>query len=208
MLFSGCSGEGGDDQGNPPGLPWDITVAVDGTTTVFGLTPGKSLLADAPAMLGNESEIAIIKPKDGLPSLEMYFSRYRVGMISGKLVLQGDVEQSEIADWQSRAYRESVMPSGTARKLQLQPDDQLAALQATIHAITFLPAVNLDDEIVKGRFGEPSQMIQSAEGVTHYLYADKGIDVVVSEDSKDVIQYVAPQDFDQLLAPLQKDDQS
>ena len=39
-------------------------------------------------------------------------------------------------------------------------------------------------------------------GVVHWLYPVKGLDVVVREEGKEVLQYVAPREFERLARPL------
>ena len=38
----------------------------------------------------------------------------------------------------------------------------------------------------------------------HLLYPDKGLDVVVDGNGKELLQYVAPRDFAELREPLNK----
>lgn len=60
--------------------------------------------------------------------------------------------------------------------------------------MTFIPSINLDEEVIRTRFGEPDQRTE-LEGVVHFLYPEKGLDVVIIEEGKEVIQYVVPRDF-------------
>jgi hypothetical protein len=60
----------------------------------------------------------------------------------------------------------------------------------------------LNEEVVQTRFGVPSQLIQS-DGVKHYLYPDKGLHIALHERSKEVLQYVSPEQFSELVQPLQ-----
>jgi hypothetical protein len=55
--------------------------------------------------------------------------------------------------------------------------------------------------VILARFGQPDKKIALAE-VTHYLYPDKGLDIALYKDAKDVLQYVSPQAFSQLTQPL------
>jgi hypothetical protein len=95
-----------------------------------------------------------------------------------------------------------VLETG-ARKYLLDRNDHAKAFSAVIETIACVPAVNLDHEIIIKRFGEADEVIQK-DGVTHYLYADKGLDVILNEDGKEVLQYVAPSDFKRLREPLDR----
>ena len=184
------------------GLPWQIEIMPDGSTQVFGLHIGVSRLSDAYAMLGSDMELAIVAASDELGNLEMYYGHYQAGLLSGKLVLQTSASAQNLKTWRENAAKSVYMASGLAKKYTLSDDDVTQVLDEVITGLTFIPAVNLDEEVILARFGEPDERIQS-DAVTHFLYSLKGLDVALHKDSKEVIQYVSPTDFGQLLQPLQ-----
>lgn len=185
------------------GLPWQIDVMADGSTKVFGLHIGTSKLADAQSLLGDDMELAIIASTDveEVGSLEMYYGHYRTGLLSGKLILHTATSDEQVLHWRENAEKSDYMPSGYAKKYTFSADDKALILQETISGITFIPAVNLDEEIVISRFGEPAERIEQL-GTTHYLYPEKGLDIAVHESSKEVMQYVSPDQFQALIEPL------
>jgi len=187
------------------GLPWQIELGVNGASTVFGLTPGKSSLADAVSVLGDDAQLAIVESKGEVGTLEMYFGHYRAGLISGKMILQAEVAPETLEIWKQAAVKVDYMPSGLARKYTLDSDNLPIILESVVQNITFIPAVNLDEAIVLGRFGEPQEKIVLNETLTHYLYPSMGLDIALSSEQKDVLQYVAPAEFENLRAPLLKD---
>ena len=184
------------------GLPWQIEVLPDGSTEVFGLHIGTSSLSNVIEMLGSDMELAIVAATDEVGNLEMYYGHYRAGLLSGKLVLQTDISEQDIKRWRENALRFEYMATGKAKKYFLSPDDLPQVLEEVIIGITFIPAVNLDEEVILARFGTPDNRIESA-GAIHFLYPEKGLDIVLHENSKEVMQYVAPDAFQQLLQPLQ-----
>lgn len=188
------------------GLPWQIEVQADGSTEVFSLHIGVSRLSDAVATLGSDHELAIISATsvvagDDTGNLEMYYGHYRAGLLSGKLVLQVDSSEQNIQRWRENAVKADYMASGLAKKHSLSPDDLPEILNEVIIGVTFIPAVNLDEKVILERFGMPTQMIHAPE-VTHYLYPEKGLDIALYVKSKEVLQYVAPAKFQQLIEPL------
>lgn len=195
----------GDEQqgGSVTGLPWQIDILDDGSTQVFGLNIGVSRLADASAVLGDDMELAIIASTDveEVGSLEMYYGHYRAGLLSGKLILRTSTTEDRLMQWRDNAEKSDYMSSGYAKKYTLSARDKPQVLQETISGITFIPAVNLDEETVLARFGEPAERIE-LPGTTHYLYPQKGLDIAVHESSKEVMQYVSPKRFESLVQPL------
>lgn len=194
-----------DESENPAtvtGLPWQIEIMPDGSTQVFGLHIGVSRLLDAYAMLGSDMELAIVAASDELGNLEMYYGHYQAGLLSGKLVLQTSASAQKLKTWRDNAAKFEYMASGLAKKYTLSDDDVSQVLDEVITGLTFIPGVNLDEKVILARFGEPNNRIQ-LDGVTHFLYTAKGLDVALYENAKEVMQYVSPDDFQQLIQPLQ-----
>jgi hypothetical protein len=187
---------------NMQGLPWQIEVLPEGFSKVFGITLGGSTLGDARQQLGDDMELAIIvtSGKDS-GGLEMYYSRYRAGVFSGKLVLAADLAPESLVQLKERAIKSRYMESG-ARKFILDPADLSIALQAPLATMTFIPAINIDESSAIKRFGPAAETIRSKNQVTHLLYPDKGLDLIINENGREVLQYVAPRDFERLRAPL------
>ena len=179
----------------------------DGSTQVFGLHIGTSRLLDAQRILGDDMEVAIVTSsgssiKDA-GSLEMYYGHYRTGLLSGKLVLQTKASAADIKRWRENAVKSEYMASGQAKKYILDADDLPQVLDEVIIGLTFAPVVNLDEDVITARFGEASERIEG-DGVTHFLYPEKGLDIALYEKAKEVLQYVPPDGFKQLSQPLRK----
>lgn len=188
------------------GLPWQIEMLADGSTQVFGLTIGQSRFSDALAILGNDMQMAIIAANDEAGNLEMYYGHYKAGLLSGKLILQTGADEKSIKRWRDNAVKAEYMATGLAKKYTLSDADQTEILTETITGITFIPAVNLDEEVVIARFGKPASKIQTSDGqntvVTHFLYPEKGLHIALSASEKEVLQYVLPAQFGEFMAPL------
>lgn len=183
-------------------LPWQITVDGQGGSQVFGLSPGLSRLADVRRQLGAEADVAMIAAPGESGSLEAYFSQVPLGFVLARVIVTLDASPENIQAMRDRAVKSEYMESAT-RKITLHPDDRAAAEQATVRAIAVIPTVNLDEKTVIERFGQPSERIVVSDKRTHLLYREKGLDVVVDGDGKELLQYVAPRDFEkQLREPL------
>ena len=182
------------------GLPWQIDLLPGGNSRVFGITPGQSTLADAVEQLGSDMQLAIIAAPGESGDLEMYYSRYSAGIISGKLILVAAMAPDTLAQLQERASRD-----GGTRKYRLHPDDLPLAWQAPVNSIIFLPTINLDMEIAHNRFGIPAETIHSSEQVTHLLYPEMGLDFVLDQDGNEILRYVAPRDFSTLRKLLEQE---
>lgn len=183
------------------GLPWQIDVLADGGSRVFGLEPGTSSLADALAHFGPDADIAIIAPSGQTPALEAYFESVRAGFITGRVILTLAVDADELAAMQSRVVKSSYMESAT-RKLTLHADDLARARTLPILAIAFIPSADLDEAVIVDRFGPPTLRIPVNDHLEHFLYPERGLDIALDARGKEILQYVAPREFDRLSAPL------
>ena len=182
-------------------LPWQIAVDGQGGSTVFGLQPGVSTLGDVRRRLGNEIEVAIIAEPNETGTLEGYYAQVPLGFVLAKMIVTVDVPDEAISAMRERAVRAKHMES-TTRRITLHPDDLAAADRLPIRAISVIPTVNLDEATIVQRFGEPGERIVVSDKRTHLLYPKLGLDVVVDKDGKELLQYVAPQQFARLREPL------
>lgn len=182
-------------------LPWQIQVNADGSSTVFGFTLDRSTLGDAQARFGPEMELAIIAAAGETGALEAYISRFTAGVLTGKLILNASLAPEQLRAMRLRAARARPTPSG-GMQFVLGDSDLATVAQATITAITFVPSVDIDRETAVQRFGEPARQIEDQNGGLHLLYPDRGLDLLLNPEQKEVLQYVAPARFDRVLEPL------
>jgi len=181
------------------GLPWQIDSLADGNTRVFGITPGKTPFAEAVELLGNDMDLAIIAAPGETGSLEAYYSHYSAGPITGKLILVLDITPNMLSSLRKRAFHD-----GGTRRYHLHPDDLPAAYRAPVRIITFMPSFNLDEDIVRNRFGMPAEVIQVNEQQQHLLYPDKGLDLILNSDNRELLQYLQPRAFSAHRSKLQQ----
>jgi hypothetical protein len=186
----------------PTGLPWEIRTTPDGGSVVFGLEIGRSTLGDAAARFGPDVDVAIVATPDEVGTLEAFIASAQLGFVTGKLILTADLPTETIAAMRERAAHAEYM-DGTTRKARLTKADLPTAMAAPLLAIGLIPSVNLDEQMVLSRFGAPAERVRSSDHTEHLLYPDKGLDVVLDSNGKELLQYVAPRAFARLRAPLE-----
>jgi hypothetical protein len=182
-------------------LPWQVTADGQGGSTVFGLRPGASTLGEVRRVLGDDLEVAIIAAPNEAGSLEAYYGQAKLGFVLARMIVTVDAPEATVSAMRERALKAEHMES-TTRKITLHPDDRAAAEALPVRAIAVIPTVNLDEATVVARFGQPGERIVASEKRVHLLYPALGLDVVVDGDGKELLQYVAPRDFERLRAPL------
>ena len=183
-------------------MPWQVSRSQDGTTsTVFGLTLGQSTVRDAVEKLGRRYELGLFQDKTDRLNLEAYFRDAVVGGLNARLVLSARLPD-EILN-AIRTHADAGKPTADGgRRFQVAEADHALALRAVVVAITYLPVVKFNAELVRKRFGEPTERIAAKDGA-HWLYPALGLDLLLGDGGEALLQYVPPPDFEQQLrAPL------
>lgn len=183
------------------GLPWQIETLPGGESRVFDLTLGHSTLADARKRFGDEMPLAVVAEPNESGNVEGYYENVTAGFVAGRLIVTADLPPAVIDAMRERSPKTEYMQS-TTRKARLADSDFAAALAAPIRALSFIPAAQLDEDIVIQRFGQPTERIRVNEHVEHLLYPARGLDLVLDSKGKELLQYVAPARFEALRAPL------
>ncbi|MDE2432539.1 MAG: hypothetical protein KGN37_06770 [Burkholderiales bacterium] len=185
------------------GLPWQITTLPAGRVGVMGLTlgAGGSTLADAQKLWGPMLELAVVAAPGEDGTLEAFVDPVSAGFISGKLVLTLDAPATAVVGLKARAVKSDYMES-TTKKYTLAMADREGAAAYAISALTFIPQAKLDAASVLARFGAPQERLRTGRDTEHFLYPARGLDLALNARGKDVLQYVAPADFERLSAPL------
>ena len=187
-------------------LPWLVSTDEEGRTRVFGFTIGQTTFGEVRAAFGEEGKINLFTRPDRADeySVEVYFDQLYLNGLRADFVISLDADQILLGGMYERGLRISQLASG-GKKVTLSPQDIETLLSAPIRAITYLPWKSLDSEILEKRFGSPSERFTEANGVIHWLYPSKGMDIGLGKDGGVVIQYVDTRELDALVAPLKGD---
>lgn len=181
-------------------LPWQIERDAN-STRVFGLTLGRSTLNEAQGKFQEQPEISLFVSDAGTLAAEAYFDQVNLGGLRAKVVLTAALPQAALQDMYERGLRISGMSSG--RKIELHPDDKATVGNSAIASINYLPSAALEEAVIVQHFGEPDRRVREEKNdILHLLYPQLGLDVALNGKNKAVFQYVPPQDFAVLMAPL------
>ena len=200
-----------------PQMPWEVTRLPGGGSQVLGLTlattaepqassvtapPTATTLADAQHRWSSDFQMAVIAAPGEKGSLEAYVESASIGPITGRLVLTAQASDAQIQLFRDHAVKSEFMES-TTRKYVLSVADQAIALQAPIIAVGFIPSAHLDAATIEARFGKPAEKLTGQTQLEYWLYPDKGLSITLDPKGKELLQYVAPSEFDRLRQPLQ-----
>lgn len=182
--------------------PWLLQREADGAVRGFGLRLPGSTLGDAARRWGSDMEVALITHGPGNASLEGYVERWEGGGATGKLVLVADAPAEALQAWLARADRRPAKSPLTER-WRVAAADLPDALRTPLGGLTFLPSAQLDARTLQDRLGSPAERRPDGQGREQWLYPDRGLAVLLDGQGPEVMQLVAPADFDRRLrAPL------
>lgn len=185
-------------------LPWQIEPAPQGSIKVFGITLNETTLQEANDLYHGGAKVSLFVSPDGSHKVEAYFDKVVLGGFSAKLVMVMALSQSQQAAMFQRGARVSSLGGGRKR-VTLATEDMNTVYASPIASLAYLTRARLDEELLRKRFGEPTQrIIETENNTTHWLYPDKGLDVALDDEGHAVLQYVSPTQFNDLMAPLLK----
>jgi hypothetical protein len=181
-------------------LPWQIQTDGHGGSTVLGVHPGRSTLAEAEGTWAAVAELSLFRDDDGRLALEGFFDNLTLAGLKADLVVTLDVPAVTLEALHDRGLRIRRRRTGGVR-VQLDPRDLPAVRDAPVASLTYLPAVDLAPELLRQRFGTPRESYAAGD-VEQWLYPDLGLVIAVSTTRREVLQFVAPRDFGRLRALL------
>lgn len=184
-------------------LPWQITPTASGLIKVFGLTIGESTLKQVETKFQEPAKLSMFeRGADKRRVVEAYFDRILLSGINAQVVMVIDTPEQQLEAFYKRGARIAKMGDG-GRKVTLSNEDLERAYRLPIRSMTYIPKAKLDSALLLQRFGEPQQKIDEVKaGVTHWLYPDKGLDIILNETGKAVFQYLPPRHFSEIVEPL------
>lgn len=187
------------------GAPWQVLLPAPGHSRVFGLDLPGSTLAQARQRWGDDLVLAMISGGDGTLALEGYVEKFEAAGLGGRLLLAFDAETTATAATLAR-WRASLpgvpQPSG-GRRHMLGAAALAELAPAALVGLSFVPAAQLDAEVLTARFGAPAERVATSDRLEHWLYPQIGLAVALDAQGRDVLQYTAPADFQRrLVAPL------
>jgi hypothetical protein len=181
--------------------PWSIAARGDGVAA-FGLQLPGSTLADAERRWGEELQLAVMAETGQAGALEGYVERFDSGGVNGRLLMTTALPEAELQRLQqSAAEREPA--GGTLWRYRLRAAERQALGATPLVGLSFIPAANLDAQTLRQRFGEPDEIIAPGGRLEHWLYPARGLAIAVDAEGRELLQVVAPADFERRLrAPL------
>ncbi len=176
-------------------MPWEIELMPDGQVSVFNIHLGQTNYQQAQQSFHQYGHTSIFTQAGKESTVEAFFNSINMGGLSAKLVLNLRVNAEEIENMKSRATEARLQPSG-AHQYQLSNKDNATLVNATVSAITYIPTVRLNKEMVLHRFGFTDSVIRDPENnnTEIWQYSTLGLTIYLNDSEKTILQY-------QLISP-------
>lgn len=183
--------------------PWQVSILADGKSRVFGVVLGETPLKDVDVTLKAVPKMALYSSNEKL-SLEAYYKNVSLGGLIGSFIFTLNASEQQLEQIRKESIKKQrVENNGTRYELDKLVADKVKIY--TVKNLIYIPTVNLDEKTIEQRFGKPAYKIKlkTKEVGWHYLYPEKGLDLIYKEEGKEILQYVLPKNFNELLGPLQ-----
>ncbi|MFW5425994.1 MAG: lytic murein transglycosylase [Methylophagaceae bacterium] len=171
-------------------MPWEITVMPNGQISVFNIHLGTTNYRQAQESLHIHGQTSIFSQEGKTTTVEAFFNSINMGGLSAKLVLNLVVDADVIEKMKSRATEARLQPSG-AHQYQLGNQDNATLINAPVSAITYIPSVRLNPEMVLHRFGFTNLVMQDPENSNTEIwqYPALGLSIYLNDNEKTIMQY-------------------
>lgn len=185
------------------GAPWQIETPAPGQTRVMGLALPGSTLDQVRLRWGSDLKVALMARPEGPVTLEAYLERFETGGVNGRLLLSFDTTNlaALVTHWRETVF--GVPQESGARQHVLGEPAVQELGSAAVVGVNYIPEAQLSAEVLLARFGPPAERLAEGERLQHWLYPPQGLAVLLDAKGREVLQYVAPADFEaRLAAPL------
>lgn len=183
--------------------PWQVSILADGKSRIFGIVLSESTLKDVDAILKSTPKMALFDSDKKL-ALEAYYKNVSLGGLIGSFIISLDASDDVLKKIKNASTKEKRAENkGIRYDLDKPTADSTKLL--IVKNLIYIPTVQLDEKTIVQRFGKPTYKIKlkTKEVGWHYLYPEKGLDLIYKEEGKEVLQYVLIKNFNALLVPLQ-----
>jgi hypothetical protein len=174
----------------PAPMPWEITVMPDGQISVFNIHLGTTNYRQAQKSLHMFGQTSVFSQQGQASTVEAFFNSINLGGLSAKLVLNLIVDDAQIEKMKSRATEARLQPSG-AHQYHLSNQDNASLVNAAVGAITYIPSVRLDKEMISHRFGFTDLVSQDPDNSNTEIwqYPALGLTIYLNVNEKTILQY-------------------
>jgi len=170
-------------------LPWKSQYNADNQLEALGLVLNKNTALDAQQFFGDDIEVKVCSQKDETQkSAEIFFGNVTFSNIRGTVALGITADEEALNQIYSRGTKTTVTALGNREVTPLKAD-ALSLMQKPIRLITLIPKKQLTERAIKMRFGDPQRIEKQSDGIDHWFYPEKGLEILLDHEGPEALQY-------------------
>ena len=168
----------------PGYMPWEVAVLENGTTRAFGITLGKTRIQDANQILSSFPDNQLLTNKNAEPRLFAVYDNLNMGGFIAKIQLEYGIDLDDLDDLQNAAQLDKQTV-----ELSLSSEQEIQLLGSTVKSMRYLPYIDYEPALILKHFGQADNHIKASNTVEHWIYNDKGIEIILDLEGPDVFIY-------------------
>lgn len=197
-------------------LPWQVEVLDENRLGVLGVVVGESTVWHGIHKWDGRPDIGLFESPEGELRLEAYFGKLKIGRVveegsaegeKGKgifdayIIARLDASNEQMKEFYENKLDKKPMPSGHY-KYELSEKQLSKAHDLPMTELSVIPSTQFSEEVVKQRFGEPDSIRALENERFLWLYGKKGLAMILDSEDKDILHYVTPARFKDLVSRL------
>ena len=172
-------------------LPWNAVALENGQVKVIGLTTLETTALEAQRFYKDDITVKIFSKKDESgKSAEVFFPSIHIGTIHASMVLKLKVDPDKLQGIYDRGVKTSINESGN-REVTPSQEDDLFLKNQPFTLLTLIPRKSLSEEAIQKRFGAPERIVKQSDGLDHWFYPQKGLELIFDPKGPEALQYYA-----------------
>lgn len=176
--------------------PWDIDILEGGSSRVFGITLGKTSIQEANQIYAHFAKTLLLvnTNDDGSSNLRMQarYDELTIGGIVAEIRLDYQLDQQQL----QQIYNESQdkieaapQPIQSLSPIELSPEIEARYLATPVSMITFLPAIDIGENLIRQRFGQPGSETRVDDSYSQWNYPTLGLTIRLYSNQPDHFIY-------------------
>lgn len=171
-------------QDHPDYTPWNISILENNKTKVFGITLGKTAVQDANQIFASFPETQLILRDDGEHQLFALYKELKLGGLIADIQVAYKLDKDML---ENLAQSANINPE--TGQTRLPEELEISLLSSTIDSLIYKPSVDYETEIILQRFGPPDSEETISDTITHWLYPDTGLKIILNTKGLDTFMY-------------------
>ncbi|MCW9013209.1 MAG: hypothetical protein OQL06_05455 [Gammaproteobacteria bacterium] len=165
-------------------MPWNVSVARNGSISAFGITLNKTPIQDANQILASFPETRLISSATQPAQLIAFYSDVNMAGLMAEFELEYKLSKEKLAELQQTA---EAVPGQDY--FHLSNSVEMELLNTAVSRLTYKPLIDYDMDIILQRFGQPDSEYKISETTQALEYANLGLSIYINSAGQDMFVY-------------------